>query len=202
MRALPLAPCLAALFAAALPAQAIDRVHRSSFEDFACQDGVAEESEQCDDGDADDLDGCTSLCRIGVACDSTAFPGGYRFAVDPASGHCYVAHENESTTFEAASSACLAQVGHLASLTSAAEELLVRPLQQPGQLPWIGATDLAAEGTFAWLSGEPFSHQNFIPGQPDGDGNCLHLGNAAGGWNDADCDFVGLANARLCERAP
>ena len=203
MPAAPLMLCLAALLAALpLRAAAIDRLHRSGFEDSFCQDGVEQEAEQCDDGDADDADGCTSQCRLGVPCDAAAFPGGDRFLVDPASGHCYVAHENEASTIDEANTACLLQGSHLVSITSAAEDTLLRPLQQPGQRPWIGLTDLANEGEFAWLSGEPFVYQRFILGQPDSDGHCVHLGDAAGGWADTECNVTSLVNARWCEREP
>lgn len=175
--------------------------HRSGFEAFACQDGVRQEAEQCDDGDADDFDGCTSQCRRAPACDAVAFPSGAAFAIDPVAGRCFVLSE-EQTTFEAANTACVALGGHLATLTSAADTARIAPLLATGARPWIGATDELVEGSFAWLTGEPGGYANFAAGQPDGDGDCVHLGDAAGAWHDTDCGLVGMVGARLCEIEP
>ena len=49
----------------ATAAQGFDEVvFRSGFEDFACPNGVIEDAETCDDGDAKAGDGCSDLCRI------------------------------------------------------------------------------------------------------------------------------------------
>jgi cysteine-rich repeat protein len=187
---------------ALLHAGGLPRIHAAGFEAFGCQDGVVQEAEQCDDGDADDLDGCTSLCRRAAPCDATTRPGGDRFAVPPASGTCYVLVEAEATSWEAANTACLAFGGHLASLTGATETQAILPLLTGGARPWIGADDELAEGSFGWLTGEPFGPPNFADGQPDGDGDCLHVVDAAGAWADADCNLVGPVDARLCEVEP
>jgi cysteine-rich repeat protein len=179
----------------------VPRIHASSYEDAACPNGVREESEQCDDGDGDELDGCTSQCRKSVTCDAAAFPGGDRFAVDAAVGRCYVLHESEALTYNQATSVCSTQGGHLASLTSAAEAALLQPLQA-GQRPWIGATDLPEAGNFSWLTGESFGYQAFAAGQPDGDGNCLVLDGATGLWSDSACDLTTFAVGFICEFEP
>ena len=122
-------------------ASAVDLVSHSGFEDATCGDGIAAELEQCDDGDADDFDGCTSACRIAVACDATNVPGGDRFAVDPATGHCYAAFDDERTSFDDARLACGVRGGDLATVASADEHGRVRALQAFGQNPWIGGYD-------------------------------------------------------------
>jgi cysteine-rich repeat protein len=180
----------------------VPRVHASGYESFACQNGAVEEAEQCDDGNADDLDGCTSQCRKAVRCNAVAFPDAERLVVDAATGRCYVVQENEAANFSDASVDCAALGGHLATVTSAAEASLLQPMLQAGQRPWIGATDLPAEGSFSWLTGESFGHQSFAPGQPDGDGNCLVVEAATGLWSDTHCDLTTHATGHICEFEP
>jgi cysteine-rich repeat protein len=190
--------------ATAMPAFAggVLRIQASGYEDFSCRNGAREESEQCDDGNADDLDGCTSQCRVSVACRADAFPGGDRFVVDAATGRCYVLHTEELLTVNQATSVCSTQGGHLASLTSAAEAALLQPSLQAGQRLWIGATDLPEEGSFAWLTGEPFAYQPFAAGQPDGDGDCLVVDAATGTWSDTGCELAAFATGFICEIEP
>lgn len=47
---------------------------------------------------------------------------------------------------------------------------------------WIGATDQAEEGTWRWVTGEPFTFQNWAEGKPD---------------NSNDSDFAEVAGAEL-----
>ncbi|MGN6104192.1 MAG: DUF4215 domain-containing protein, partial [Kofleriaceae bacterium] len=172
-----------------------------------CGDGVAAGDEACDDGNAIETDGCTSACVIGVVCDATAVPGGSRFAVDPATGHCYVSFDSESTTFAGAQAACAATGGYLATITSASEDAVVRDVQNPAETPWIGASEDAndTDDVFAWVTGEPFGYSHFAAGQPDDDastdglGDCLHLVNSAGEWNDTNCDATTFVVGRICE---
>lgn len=175
--------------------------------DAACPDAIVDPGEQCDDGNSIETDGCTSLCGYGVLCDEAAQPGGDRFAVDPQSSHCYVSFDDDMTTFQTADSACEGVGGHLVTIAGAAEDAIVRSIQNPGQNPWIGATDDAndSDAVFDWVNGEPFLFMNFAPGQPDDDvlfggtGECLHILDASGAWNDTSCEFVGFVTGRICE---
>jgi hypothetical protein len=64
---------------------------------------------------------------------------------------------------------------------------------------WIGLTDAGHEGTFTWVSGEPVTYTNWLPGQPDnayGDENYAHMmrtgngfGHPGGLWNDLASPF-------------
>lgn len=173
----------------------------------ACPDDVVDPGEQCDDGNLVETDGCTSLCGYGVVCDAAALPGGDRFAVEAQTGRCYASFDDDLTTFQTAASACEGIGGHLVTITGAAEDAIARSVQNPGQNPWIGATDDAvdSDAVFEWVTGEPFFFTNFAPGQPDddaafgGDGECLHLVDSSGTWNDTSCDFVGFVTGRICE---
>jgi hypothetical protein len=49
--------------------------------------------------------------------------------------------------------------GHLVTLASAAEEDFIR-VNFGVQSLWLGLTDEVSEGTFAWVTGEPFVYAN------------------------------------------
>ncbi len=164
--------------------------------------------EACDDGNTSDTDGCTTQCKAGPVCAATnsGLTAADRFATDPASGTCYASFDDELTTFSAAQTACVASGGHLATITSSAEQARVATVQNSAQNPWIGATDQAVEGTFSWVRQEPFNYTHFAPGQPDdalGDEDCLHLlgGADVGLWADTNCAATTLVTGRVCELA-
>jgi cysteine-rich repeat protein len=171
-----------------------------------CGNQILTAGEACDDGDTDETDGCTSACSIGVVCNATAFAGGDRFAVDPLTGSCYVSFDGEQTTFTAARSACTAINGYLTTITNAAEQALVRGVQNPAENPWIGGLDDAntTDATFSWVTAEPFTFTSFDTSEPDndvalgGNGDCLHL-NANGNWADTNCNVATFVTGRVCE---
>lgn len=177
-----------------------------------CNDGVfIEGSEECDDGNPVDTDGCTTQCVATVLCSTqnTSLAAGDRFSTDPETGTCYVAFDDEVTTFAAAQAACQSSGGNLVAITSAAEQGRVQSVQNPAQNPWIGGTDAAVEGSFSWLTGEVFGFTHHEPGQPDSGGgvvdeDCLHLVSSAapsgqaGRWEDVACDDAGVVG-RVCE---
>ncbi len=175
-----------------------------------CGDGIETPDEACDDGDADELDGCTTECVVGRVCDDTEFPGGDRFVVDPATGHCYVSFDGTSTTFAVAQASCLASGGYLATITSSAENSVFVTVLDPAENPWIGARDIGSDtdDVFDWITDEPFSFKNYAPGQPDDDagqggtGECLHVFNAAGEWNDTNCNLTTFVTGQVCEYEP
>jgi hypothetical protein len=77
--------------------------------------------------------------------------------------------------------------GHLATITSNVE--LQKMIQQVGFVDglWLGGTDEGSEGKWRWVTGEPWSYQNWGGGEPNNAGveNYLVIG---GGnlWNDAN----------------
>jgi cysteine-rich repeat protein len=178
-----------------------------------CGDGVIDAGEQCDDGNANDFDDCTTQCAVPAKCDATERPGGDQFIIDPATGHCYGLYDREHTTFAAAEDACEQAGGHLATLTSPQEAslavILTRTLPVLGNTPWIGGRDDAndTDAIFAWVTGEPFVFAQFDDGEPDDDassggrGDCLRI-NASTRWADADCERDTSALGRICEFAP
>ncbi|MBX7098693.1 MAG: tandem-95 repeat protein, partial [Myxococcaceae bacterium] len=172
-----------------------------------CGDGIVDAPEPCDDGNKVDTDGCTNQCKVGPLCDATALGGADRFVTDPATGTCYASYDDDQTTFAAAQTACIAAGGTLATITSASEQAFVSLVQNPAQNPWIGAQDDAntTDTVFTWVTKEPWSYTHFATGQPDddvgtgGNGDCLHLMNPAGEWNDTNCTFAGFVTGRICE---
>ncbi|MCX5742749.1 MAG: Ig-like domain-containing protein [Proteobacteria bacterium] len=171
-----------------------------------CGDNLRVGAEQCDNGGTD-LDGCTSQCVLGRVCNAAQFPGGDHFAVDPATGHCYVGFDDDLTTWADAETACTTVGAHLATITSAGEDVAVHAAQNAAQNPWIGGLDDAndTDAVFAWVTGEAQSFTHYEPGQPDddvnfgGNGECLHLVNAASEWNDTNCNITSFVVGRVCE---
>lgn len=175
-----------------------------------CGDNMTVGDEACDDGDPDNTDGCTTECVVGAICDVATIPGGDRFSVDPATGHCYVSFDTENTTFAAGQTACAGVGGYLATVTSAGESTAVLAAQNPAENPWIGAGEDGndTDAVFDWVTDEPFGFTNFAPGEPDDDvgvgglGDCLHLSNAAGQWSDTNCLIDTFVVGRICEIEP
>jgi len=95
-------------------------------------------------------------------------------------------------------------IGHLATITSPEEEaFILDSFEAIGELggwdPWVGATDEATEGFWRWITGEPWSYENWneyeIEGEkfsePNGgtEENCLEYFYGADAWNDANCEL-------------
>ena len=147
-----------------------------------CGNGVAQgPTEQCDDGNLVDGDGCDNTCTW--SCFGAANPAA---AVgDPVTGACY-ARFSTGSSWTDAQNACVALGGNLASITSAAETTLLAPLGVGA--PWIGASDAVTENTFTWSNGEPFAYTSWGAGEPNnqGDEDCVQVG-TNGLWNDNPC---------------
>ena len=57
---------------------------------------------------------------------------------------------------------------------------------------WLGANDIASEGTWVWNDGTPWNYTNWYPGQPNNYGNyqhCLTLNGFGSQWNDEWCNY-------------
>ena len=79
--------------------------------------------------------------------------------------------DSAQVSWTAASAAVAAMGGgwHLATITTAAENTFVETTVLGAGAAdrshyWIGATDAAVEGTFAWVTGEPFSFADWGAG--------------------------------------
>eukprot|EP00629_Pelagomonadales_sp_RCC1024_P003566 CAMPEP_0119259186 /NCGR_PEP_ID=MMETSP1329-20130426/100_1 /TAXON_ID=114041 /ORGANISM="Genus nov. species nov., Strain RCC1024" /LENGTH=263 /DNA_ID=CAMNT_0007258551 /DNA_START=247 /DNA_END=1038 /DNA_ORIENTATION=+ len=99
--------------------------------------------------------------------------------------------------------------GYLATINDAGEQTFLHdklanhPAYKSGDKAWIGANDMAAEGTFTWLDGymaaTPFyktgegplkgMYSNFAEGEPNenGEEDCVEMDGHSGQWNDDNC---------------
>lgn len=186
-----------------------------------CGNGVVEAGEECDDGNLIDTDRCRVGCvwarcgdgvvRTGVeecddgnmlendGCSSTCLPcsgGSARFSW-ALNGHCYTRHDG-LVTWAAARDACTSVRQHLVTFELAAENDVVNATLGTGANHWIGFSDLAAEGTWAWVTGQPVIYTKWAAGEPNdwgGNEDCAEM-YVDGVWNDLNC---GDARPYLCE---
>ncbi len=129
-------------------------------------------------------------------------------AVDPGAGTCYMLF-SEIKTWQAAQADCLALSGTLAIVADANAQALVATLseQHPVEGPdlWLGATDEALEGTFAWVDGTAFAFTQWRDGEPNNNGpgedpeNCLVIegDTILHEWDDRSCI---VAAPFICQR--
>ena len=110
-------------------------------------------------------------------------------------GHWYQLQIAQSgISWTAAQSAAVASGGHLATLTSMAENSFVFVLSNVTQAyggssvvgPWLGGR---RDGdSWSWVTGEAWNFVNWLPPNPDGPGtwgeNCVCFTASAGRWND------------------
>lgn len=128
-------------------------------------------------------------------------------------GHEYEVIVAEGTTWSDARADALALGGgwDLATITSAAEDGFVSSLLPTSPASrshfWLGASDAATEGTFAWVTGESFTYTNWWGGEPNNVGNEDFLAYDFRGtwaWNDAPDNLgaiYGFARGYIVERA-
>lgn len=134
-------------------------------------------------------------------------PTGIGPFVNPANGHAYYVNESAMTWAQAEAWA-VSDGGHLVSINNSAEDVWMHShLGLSSGYYWLGGRDTAVEGVFAWVSGEPFSYQNFIVGEPDDDvatgggGDYLALSAANWGWLDTNGTLTGLVTGAIAEVA-
>ncbi|XP_059223198.1 lectin subunit alpha-like [Stomoxys calcitrans] len=79
-----------------------------------------------------------------------------------------------------------------AAKAAALDEILTKEFDTSCPHLWIGASDLAVEGTFQWLkTGQPMSYSKWKPNMPDnylGKEHCVHITHDRD-WNDIKCGF-------------
>ncbi|CAL4087978.1 unnamed protein product, partial [Meganyctiphanes norvegica] len=112
----------------------------------------------------------------------------------------------EALNWNNAVAACASNGGQLASLTQPAEVQAYVLRTYGGNKPyWAGGSDTAQEGSWIWLSGEPFQDQfPWVEGEPNngvwhggysGEEDCLKV-NWMGGYNDGSCT---IKHRYICE---
>ena len=102
-------------------------------------------------------------------------------------GHLYIRYDN-IMTWEQAEELCRAMGGHLATITSADENNAVLSICSFDNMTgyYLGGTDKDSEGTWRWITGEPFSYATWASGQPDNYDGTEHVATIwnGGSWND------------------
>jgi thiol-disulfide isomerase/thioredoxin len=104
---------------------------------------------------------------------------------NPDTGHDYQ-RIDVPMTWQEAKEYCERHGGHLATATSAEENQFIYENFGSDHVCWLGATDEENEGTWKWVTGEPWEYENWFEGEPnngegeDGRENYLALGNSEG----------------------
>ena len=108
-------------------------------------------------------------------------------------GHNYL-YYSTPVSWYFAKEFCETQGGHLVTITSEAENNFVRSIMNGANSIWTGGSDQDSEGSWYWVTGEPFAFFNWQDYQPDnynnsftGEENFLELFSSAVGngyWND------------------
>ena len=62
---------------------------------------------------------------------------------------------------------------------------------------WLGGWLL--DGTWSWSDGTPWDYENWEPGQPSGDGDCLNMEETKQ-WNDRGCNNIGNDLGYVCKK--
>ena len=170
-----------------------------------CGDGIVGGAEACDDGNADDTDGCVACAfatcgdghvrRAVEACDD-ATPSCVRCTTcagiaDPATGHCYTMVEAVADR-AAGQAACANAGGHLIALDGAGEWVVVAPLwTTPFAATWIGLVRAVyGHNQWRWETGAALGAATWNAGEPNDSGgveDCAEAGGMTGGWNDLVC---------------
>lgn len=81
----------------------------------------------------------------------------------------------------------MAQGGHMVTIADASEDSLVSEIAKSrGAHVAIGLNDVVKEGTWVWVTGEPFSYSHWQPGEPNNSNNEDYgmLFVLLGTWND------------------
>lgn len=137
-----------------------------------------------------DNDGVPDVCEIAnclpgdslcLDCNANGEPDGCEIITNlpsnavrnPSNGHFYALSSGDGTGFSLEAQA-VAMGGHLAAIADAAENawlVATYAALTSAASVYIGFSDAAVEGQFAWTTGEPVSYTNWLPGEPNNSSN-------------------------------
>ncbi|MGD9789753.1 MAG: GC-type dockerin domain-anchored protein [Phycisphaerales bacterium] len=122
-----------------------------------------------------------------------------------ANGHEYLLYE--ATDWNTAESTAVALGGHLVTINDADENLFVNSqvlgFDGADRRAWIGFTDAASPGDYAWISGEPVTYTNWNPGEPNNIGveSYTEMLGSSGEWNNVIATHA-VTRFAIAERGP
>ena len=121
---------------------------------------------------------------------------------------------NTSTTWLAAEAFCEADGTHLIVINDATENAFARSLNTTvDEHVWLGGGDHVVEGTFGWVTGQPFSFTRWGSTEPNNSmliEDCMEI-DSNGLWNDerngglatyhtvCECDGMPAITTRYCD---
>ncbi len=112
------------------------------------------------------VQGLVAVCLASSSGSAQSLPPVQTVATNPTTGSAYLLLE--ASNWYDAEAAAVALGGHLVTINDQAEQLWIKSTFQSCGVPiWIGITDAASEGSWAWVSGEPVSFTNWWPGEPN-----------------------------------
>jgi len=185
-----------------------DGLGNVAVEFFACTQphGYVGNASDCDDTDAAS-GACAvaddgSICASQMGTDDGSVPS-YTGTCDTTAGfqaygdHCYYT-VSSTANWPTARASCIAAGGYLATIADEGEALFVQSIN--GR-PHIGGCDAGTEGTWEWVTGEPFSYSSWSPGEPNdmGGEDCLELAYSGNAWNDIWCSSNPYTAGYVCE---
>ncbi len=124
---------------------------------------------------------------------------------EPTTHHAYLTISGRGRrNYPDAVNACAALTGgpHLVSITDSDEQGVVDAITGATQT-YIGLDDIQTEGTYVWVSGEPFDFFAWGPGEPSAgtDEDCAVIRDD-GTWADRDCTANFASHSYVCEIDP
>ncbi len=144
------------------------------------------------------------MTKAYIACLAIAFVGASASAatilgpvVNPANGHQY--YLLDDATWQGGEAESVTLGGHLTTINDANEQNWVfttfGTVGQVDRSLWIGYHEVATEGNYVWVNGEPNGYTNWAPGEPNNNGgigeafvHMIRTGNGFGAtpgkWND------------------
>ncbi len=132
-----------------------------------------------------------SLAVFALALGATSTASDLQFVQNPSNGHWYGISYGPMSWHEAELVAEQAG-GNLATIGGAAEQAWVQTAlgAYSSWRYWIGLNDIANEGQFVWVNGEPLGYTNWVAGQPNNGGGIEDAAEiqpaSSWRWNDFD----------------
>lgn len=171
-------------------------VEASSTVEIVCS---ADMTVDCDGNNGANVSWATPMAFVqgscsGNTCSSDPQISGFIYMGEH-NGHRYYCSATNLNWMDARDAAA-ASGGYLATIDNAAENAFLQP-KIGANVAWIGFNDMATEGSFAWVSGDPVTYTNWRSGDPnDAGGNC----STAGAIGQADFTVIHKNDGQWLDR--